>query len=140
MTRKAIPKGKVAICVYIPRELYEAVKDVAPRFYGGLRGALSHAVTEALWEWLALRQHTQIHTNPSDKIRKKFMVVVRMLRSVTGLPYVPDEVPSRYLELAIAQSLGSDQRTVRKYLSLFEKAGLIKFLGGGLVEIVAKNV
>lgn len=129
-------KEKVMVTAYIDKELYDQLLTVAPRFYGCNRGAISYAIEEALRQWLAPRVHTQVHTNPSDKIRTRFRAVMERVKELLGLPYAPKEVPSKALEIAIAQACGTDPRTIRKYMSLFERVGLIKRLSHNLIEVV----
>ena len=130
-------EDKVLLQVLIRRDLYEKLVSIAPQLYGATKGALSHAVEEALESWLAPRLHAQVHANPTDKVRMKFRAVLQSLKKVLGLPFVPDEAPLEAFKVAIAQAIGSDPRTINKYLDLFEKAKLIKYLGPNLVEIVA---
>ena len=125
--KKIITKdGKVLLQVLISRELYERLLEVAPRLYGKNKGALSWAVEEALRVWLAPRTHTT-HANPPRKIWLKFKSVKRAIAQILGIPEEEiRDVTVRVLELAISNTIGSDPRTIDKYLKLFEKFGLIK--------------
>ena len=129
---KRVPKNKVRLEVLIDREVYELLIKMAPSIYGQgkYRGALSYIVEEALRYYLASRALTQTHTNPRASIRQVYEKVVDKLKEITHLPFKPKEIPEKILDLAIAEVRGSDPRTIAKWKTMFEKVGLIKFVGG----------
>ena len=118
--------------MYISRDLYEQLVRVAPSIYGKkrFRGAISYVVEEALRHYLLPRLHTQIHTNPKHSVRLIYEQVVEEVKSILNLPFKPKEVPEKILDLAIAETRGSDPRTIQKWKEVFKQQGLIKFAGG----------
>jgi hypothetical protein len=128
---KEIPKGKRVLFAYVSEDLYRQVIEIAPIWYGKSKGAVSAFVEELLRRALAAYQHTQIHTkNPSRSVRAVYEQVVRKVMEITGLNYKPDEIPEKYLDQAIAETRGSDPRTIDKWKRIFERAKLIKYIGG----------
>ena len=66
----------------------------------------------------------------SGSVRLVYNQVIEKVKEITALSYKPDEIPEKILDQAIAEVRGSDPRTIRKWKNIFEKAGLIKFIGG----------
>jgi hypothetical protein len=130
--RDKIPKGKARLEVLISKELYETVLSVAPAWYGKGKGGISALVEDALKFYFNLKAHTKDtqKPNPSRSVRAVYQQVKDKVKEILKLDYYPDEVPEKILDLAIAETRGSDPRTVNKWKSVFEKAGLIKYLGG----------
>ena len=123
-----IPKGKMRVEAYIDEKLWRELISIAPQVYGKYRGGISHIIEEALRYYLATRCNTRIHTNPKLSIRDVFAQVVMRLRDKYG--FTPKEIPEYELDQAIAETRGSDRRTIEKWKSAFEKSGLIKYIGG----------
>jgi hypothetical protein len=119
---------KAQLHVYVRREILETFKRVAFEKYGRFRGSLSLAVEEALELYLGM--HTQMHTNPRRGIRDVYEQVVLKIKEIMHTPLKPVEVPEKILDHAIAEVRGSDRRTIEKWKNIFEKSGLIKFIGG----------
>jgi hypothetical protein len=130
MPRKnQVPKGKKPLTVLISEDLYKQLIDVAVTWYGKTHGALSAYIEYVLQQ--TLNQHTQKHTkNPSRSVREVYEQVVQKIKEITGSRIKPDEVTEKIFDQAIAEVRGSDPRTVEKWKTLFEKSGLIKFIGG----------
>lgn len=129
MSKKEIPKGKRPLYVYISEDLYQKLIEVAVNWYGKTHGALSAYVEYVLRQ--AVERHTQIHTkNPKGSVRVVYEQVVQKVKEILGVSMKPEEVPEKILDQAIAEVRGSDPRTIEKWKNLFEKSGLIKFIGG----------
>mgnify|MGYP007013817460 CR=1 FL=1 len=116
--------------VYVDKKLYQDLIDFAPRYYGRFKGAISYVVEEALREFLYPRLSTQAHPNPRPTVRQVYEKVVEKLKEIEQFVFKPKETTEKKLEFAIAEVRGSDPRTVAKWKGLFEKYGLIKFVGG----------
>jgi len=130
-SRSRVPAGKRELTVFISEDLYMQIIEIAPVWYGKHKGAVSAFVEYLLRGALATYQHTQItHKNPSRSIRAVYDQVVKKIMEITGLSYKPDEIPEKYLDQAITEVRGSDPRTIAKWKRIFEKAGLIKYIGG----------
>jgi CRISPR/Cas system CSM-associated protein Csm2 small subunit len=82
--------------------------------------------------------HTQIHTNPRRSIRDVYEQVTQKIKEIMQTPLKPVEVPEAVLDRAIAEVRGSDKRTIEKWKSIFEKSGLIKFIGGAKPNRIAE--
>jgi hypothetical protein len=127
--RTQIPKGKRTLTILIPEDLYKQLVDVAVNWYGKSHGAISAYVEYALR--LALATHTQMHTkNPKSAVRAVYEQVIQKIKEITGSKFAPEEIPEKILDAAIAEVRGTDPRTIEKWKKLFEKSGLIKFVGG----------
>jgi len=122
------PKGKVQLNVHISEELYKKLIELAPQIYGKGRGGISAIVEEALRHYLLPRASASKHANPKMSVREVFAKVVLKLRERYG--FTPKEIPEYELDQAIAEVRGSDKRTIEKWKSIFEKSGLIKYIGG----------
>jgi hypothetical protein len=129
-SKKNVPKGKVQINPLISEELYKLLIEIAPAWYGKSRGAISAIVEEALRHYLLPRAHTQSTQSPKYDIRQVYNQVVEKIKEIMRCDYKPSEVVERVLDQAIAEVRGSDPRTIRKWKGSFERAGLIKFVGG----------
>jgi len=126
--------GKVELHVLIPEDLYRQLVEIAPLYYGKGRGGMSYIVEEALRQFLTPRLHTQTYTqtvsriNPKGSIRSVYYRVKEKIKEIMG--FVPFEVPEKTLTIAISEVRGSDPRTIEKWLNIFEKSGLIKYVSG----------
>jgi len=128
-----VKKGKKRLEVLIDEELYKLLIEVAPSIYGEgkYRGALSYVVEEALRHYLTPRQHTaSTQNNPKRGVKYVYMQVKEKAKEILNLDYPPDEVPEKVLDQAIAEVRGSDPRTLKKWKNIFQKSGLIKYIGG----------
>ena len=131
-----LPKGKRLIQAYIDEEIYRRFYKLVKDKYEGLRGGLSAEIQEALRHWLDLHDssaHVKTHMNPGmPRAQLKVDAIIRWLREhgVT-LQFTPKE-----WEMACINTVGSDPRTIRKYLKLAERFGRVKHVVGSVWEIV----
>jgi hypothetical protein len=127
---KDVPKGKRVLFVYVSEDLYKLLIEIAPAWYGKSHGAISALVEEALRQYLAPRQHTASTQNPRLGVRSIYNQVVEKVKEMMHYNFKPTEIPEKVLDQAIAEVRGSDPRTIKKWKELFQRAGLIKFIGG----------
>jgi hypothetical protein len=129
--KEALPKGKRQVLVLLSEDLYKQISQIAVAWYGKNRGALSAYVEYVLRRALEDYLHAQIRTkNPSRSVRAVYEQVVKKIMEIKGYSFKPEEIPESVLNQAIAEVRGSDWRTIEKWKSVFEKAGLIKYIGG----------
>jgi hypothetical protein len=137
-------EDKVQLKVWIPRKLFDEIRQLAWSKYGKFHGALSFEVEQALAVWLAT--HTQNHTkqitinqsNPMPKIYKVWSQVKAYLREKFGYDaIIPQQmIPKKHIIEAISAIRGNDQRTIKKWLDLFLKYEVIKWIGGEVYEVL----
>jgi hypothetical protein len=117
------------LTIYISEELYNEILSLAVAWYGKSHGALSAFVEELLRK--AIAGYTAVErVNPSRSIRAVYYRVREKVKELMNLDYYPSETTEKILDAAIAEVRGSDPRTIEKWKVLFEKSGLIKFIGG----------
>lgn len=74
--------------------------------------------------------------NPPFKLAKKWNAVKSYFTS-KNLPLVTGvQVSRRELREAIAQTIGGDERTIRKYLNFFMQLKLVKHIAGDVFEVL----
>ena len=129
-SKKQIPKGKVQINPVISEDLYKLLVEVAPAWYGKARGGISAIVEEALRQYLLPRVHTNSTQNPRLGVRSIYNQVVEKVKEIMHYDFKPTEIPEKILDQAIAEVRGSDPRTLKKWKNIFQKTGLVKFIGG----------
>jgi len=128
-----VKKGKKRLEVVIDEELYKLLIELAPSIYGEgkYRGALSYVVEEALRHYLTPRlRTTSTQNNPRRGVRYVYNQVVEKIKEMMHWDFKPDQVPEKVLDQAIAEVRGSDPRTINKWKNIFQKSGLIKYIGG----------
>lgn len=123
-------KEKVQLVVYIEKDIYDLLRELAPKIYGRLRGSMSYVVNEALKKYLRPSAHTQTRANRRLSVREVYHLVRQKVMEIMNHPAELNQVPEEVLDMAIIEIRGSDPRTIEKWKNLFEKFGLIKFIGG----------
>ena len=125
-------KGKRHLHVLIDEEIYKLLVETAPAIYGQskYRGAVSFVVEEALRQYLIPRLRTASTQNPRLGVRHVYNQVVEKIKEIMHWDFKPDQVPEKILDQAIAEVRGSDPRTLKKWKNIFQKSGLIKYIGG----------
>jgi hypothetical protein len=126
--KEEIPKGKRPVTVYISEDLYRAIIKVAVQRYGQVKGALSRFAEDAFREALSMYRHTSAQVNPKLRLREVYDAVIKRIVEIKG--YKPTEITESTLDQAIGDVRGTDPRTIEKWKRLFEKAKLIKYIGG----------
>jgi hypothetical protein len=110
------------------------------KYYG--RGLLSWEIEQALRAWIAMHKEAQEakilnRINPRHQIGIAFVQVKQyLLDNYYDALYPGVTIPLRHLEEAIMAVRGTDKRTVRKWLELFHRYGLIKPITQAVWEFV----
>jgi len=122
--------------VRIDDDVLQKFKEFVSAKYGKLHGVLGAEVQNALAHWLleqGLAAHTHVHTNPGiPKVQEKVDKIIRWLRDKG----YTNHFAFKDWEMAVAHNVGSDPRTVKKYLLLAQKLGRIKHYAGNVWEII----
>lgn len=136
---------------WISPELNEKFRELIQKKYKKYeRGLLSYEVEMALRSWVALHTNAQNDLEPLNEFSlktkpnpiPKVMLAFNQIREylltrrgyfeiVSGQP-----IPTRFLEEAIANTRGSDPRTVERWLRTFHKMELIKPVTSATWEIM----
>lgn len=144
-----VPKGKVLAAVYLDKDLWEEFRRLAFMKHDGFR-YLSYEVEQALRAWLALhrsppggreiqRNFSKVSSkvNPTPKVLRAFEQVKEYLAKKFNCPITEGSQVSRdHLIEAIANTRGTDPKTISKWLNLFEKFKLVKHIAGKVYEVV----
>jgi di/tripeptidase len=125
-------KGKRHLHVLIDGEIYKLLIETAPAIYGQskYKGAVSYVVEEALRQYLLPRLRTSSTQNPRLGVRSIYNQVIEKIKEIMHWDFKPDQIPEKILDQAIAEVRGSDPRTINKWKNIFQKSGLIKYIGG----------
>ena len=120
----------------IDEELLNRFKQFVIKKYGKLNGTFSIEVQNAIAYWLneqGLAAHTHAHINPGmPKAQAKIDSIIQWLRNQG----YTNQFSLKDWEKATIHTVGSDPRTIKKYLSLARKLGRIKPYAGNIWEIV----
>ena len=132
-----VPKGKKMLLVYIDEDVYEKLwEHIKTSYAGSVHGLLSIEVQQAIAHWLNEKQdstHTHTQINPGiPKAQRNLDLIFQWLRSKG---YINQFSLSDW-NLACANTVGSDPRTINKYLNLALKIGRAKYIVGRVYEIV----
>jgi hypothetical protein len=127
-----IPSDKKRLEILIDANLYKQLIEIAPIIYGRYKGAISYVVEDALRQYLKPKTsaHTTYTQNPSRSVRQVYKQVIERIKFIENIDFEPEETTEKILDMAIAEVRGSDPRTIKKWKEIFEKSGLIKFVGG----------
>jgi len=145
-----VPKGKVLAAVYLDKDLWEEFRRLVFTKHESFRGALSYEVEQALRNWLALHRSPpggrEIQRNfskvsskvdPTPKVLRAFEQVKEYLAKRFNCPVVEGSQVSRdHLIEAIANTRGTDPKTINKWFNLFERHKLVKHVAGKVYEVV----
>jgi DNA-binding transcriptional ArsR family regulator len=162
-----IPKGKRILYVYIDESLYNQLKELAlAQSHDKLHGAISRFVENIIREYLAkpvnpsgglesppfTHTHTNVYTLTQpvngrsytirDKVLEVFKEVVNAYITTQKLDYYPYELPYWKFAQTIEKVIGSDPRTVDKWIDKFKNHGLIEIEvrgGNRFIKILQGN-
>ena len=128
--------------VYLDPSLIEEFRRFVVEQYGkSSYGLISFEVAQALQSWIGAHKSTQtqlIH-KPPNPIPNVFVVkeeVKKYLQQTFGYEQIY-KIPKDHLILALSSLRGTDERTIRKWMRLFEKYHVIKWVTPNVVEFLA---
>jgi hypothetical protein len=132
---------KIKFGVYLDPFLAQKFRQFVAEQYGKVsHGLLSFEVAQALQAWMSTHKSTQtqlVHL-PPNPIPNVFMVreqVKTYLKDTLGYDQIY-KIPKSHLILAISALRGTDQRTIKKWIKLFEKYKVIKWVTPAYVEFL----
>jgi hypothetical protein len=132
---------KVKFGVYLNKELIERFRCFVAEQYGKVgRGLISFEVAQALDSWMSTHKGTQaqLATKGPNPLPNVFIVkeqVKSYLMSQFGYENIY-KIPKKQVEIAIGALRGTDSRTIEKWIKLFEKYGVMKWITPNVVEFL----
>jgi len=132
-------KVKLGIC--IDPILALKFRQFVAEQYGKIgKGYLSFEAEQALQAWMSTHKSTQTQLlhKPPNPIPNVFQVkeqVKEYLRTTFGYEQIY-KIPKNHFTIAISSLRGTDERTVKKWMRLFERYKIIKWVTPGVVEFL----
>jgi len=133
---------KVKFGVYLDPDLAHKFRVFVAEQYGkASKGLISFETAQALQAWISTHKSTQtelIHKppNPIPNVFQVKLQVKEYLRTTFGYEQIY-KVPKNHLIMAISSLRGTDERTIKKWIKLFEKYQVIKWVTPSMVEFLA---
>jgi len=135
--------NKIKMGIWIDSVLAEKLRSLINEKYENYeKGLLSYEIEMALRHWISLHTNAQKSLdgpkkpNPTPKARLVFAQVKEYLLGHWYYELKPGQrVAKAHLEKAIMAIRGSDPRTIRKWLRIFHKMGLVKPVSSAAWEI-----
>jgi hypothetical protein len=145
---------KRSIHIWLSPEIDNKLRELIAKKYSRYeKGLLSHEIEEALKNWVLLHTQAQnlklgvpnaINSTLENTINPglKVHMVWEQVRDYLLKNYYAELKPSQqisepHLRQAIKAVRGSDPRTVRKWLKLFQEFKLVKHIVGAIWEVVS---
>ena len=132
---------KVKVRFLIDDVLVMKFRQFVAEQYGKVsHGLLSFEVAQALQAWMSTHKSTQtqlVH-HPPNPIPNVFLVreqVKAYLKDTLGYDQIY-KIPKTHLIIAISALRGTDKRTIDKWIKLFEKYKIIKWVTPVYVEFL----
>ena len=132
---------KIQFNVYLQKGLIKEFRQFVATQYGKYEhGLLSFEVSQALRAWMSTHKDTQTELqhkspNPSPNVFLVKEKVKEYLRVQFGYEQIY-KVPKQQVIQAISAVRGTDDRTVQKWVRLFEKYHLLKWVTPNVVEFL----
>jgi hypothetical protein len=132
---------KVRLGVWLNPVLDQKFREFVAQQYGKVsRGLLSFEASQALQAWISTHKGTQtelMHKSPNP-VPNVFVVkeeVKKYLQETFGYDQIY-KVPKTQIIIALNSIRGTDERTVKKWMKLFEKYKVIKWVTPNVVEFL----
>ncbi len=135
-------RKKVKLGIWVDAVLIEEFRRFVAEQYGKIsHGLLGFEVSQALQAWMSAHKGTQTELmhKPPNPIPNVFQVkeqVKEYLRGTFGYEQIY-KIPKNHLIMAISSLRGTDERTVKKWIRLFEKYKVIKWVTPSMIEFLA---
>ena len=132
---------KVRFGIWLDPLIDSKFREFVAQQYGKVsKGLLSFEVSQALQAWIGTHKSTQTELShkPPNPVPNVFVVkeeVKKYLQVTFGYEQIY-KVPKNHLILALSSLRGTDERTVRKWVKLFEKYKVIKWVTPSVVEFL----
>jgi endonuclease III len=132
---------KVKVGFLLDDVLVTKFRQFVAEQYGKVsKGLLSFEASQALQAWISTHKGTQTELmhKPPNPIPNVFTVkeqVKTYLRETFGYEQIY-KVPKTHLIMALSSLRGTDERTIRKWMKLFEKYKVIKWVTPSVVEFL----
>ncbi|MEM0460472.1 MAG: hypothetical protein QXM43_01605 [Desulfurococcaceae archaeon] len=120
---------KVFVTLLLSKEVYEAFKAKAAELYGPGKGAFSRCIEDMLRSWLMKNNPGKVSAK-TEYTWRRVLEIIAELQGASISELVNGEVLEKHLEHAISRLRGSDPRTIKKWILLFEKHGFIEYKAG----------
>jgi ribosomal protein S8 len=132
-----VPKGKKGIYILLDEEVYKKLwEHIKESYSGSTYGLLSLEIQNAIVHWLNEKKfstHTKTHINPGrPRSQQKIDQIIRWLKENGFI----NQFSYKDWILACSSTVGSDERTINKYLNLALRFNRIKHIVGSVYEIV----
>ena len=113
---------------------------VAEQYGKASKGLLSFEASQALQAWISTHKGTQTELmhKPPNPVPNVFVVkedVKKYLQETFGYEQIY-KVPKNHLIIALNSIRGTNERTVKKWMKLFEKYKVIKWVTPNVVEFL----
>jgi len=128
-------KPKKQVKIYLDKDVYERLWRLIKAKYSSTYGALSVEVQNAIVAWLNAH-NAQEHTNKvNPDVPRIFKICHAIILHLRRQGYI-NQVSLRDLASAIAETRGSDARTVKKWIKTLLEFGFIKRVSTYTYEIL----
>jgi len=124
---KMTGEEKIRTIVYIPKELWQEVSDIATKIYGVQRGAISYAIEDALSLWLLKTRNENSNFNFIRRdTRSIYIKVLNAVRLTQNDLSLPKRIPHPNLLKCVMKALNVKERSALSWIFKFYSDELIK--------------
>lgn len=141
LSKYKLPDGKSSLTVLLRQETLTNFRKFISQKYGKYKGGLLSLETElAIQSYLSEHKlDTNTYTTSVPNPLPNYQIVKEQVREYlkTRFGYTQTfQINKNHLIQAIGAVRGQDNRTMRKWMKIFENNGVLKFLGTNQVELI----
>ena len=129
---------KKKIAVYVDAEVLEDFKKALLEKYGRVWQVMGDEISNLMREWLQRNggnAHTQIaHVKKTEKVWRDVKNYLTQCYNYSF--FSGQKIPRKHIIMAISETRGCDERTIRKWIKRFIEKGVLRWNGGEVFEIV----